>query len=415
VSRLRQLLFAGLIDSFGLALGWTLFNIVAVRRGGLGEAALFNAAMLVGIVLAAPATTWASRRLSGRMLLHGVAGVEAALRAGTMAALLLDFPIPLVAAGVTLMYLTAYAGYAAMRAEVNLVDERPAAMTRYAMSVAAVEAGGAGVAALLPSTGLSVPIIIIVYALSLLPTFLSARRARVVPSPTPSDRPCLRRPDRQLLCVLVGGGLVALIASGPTLLSVALATELHGQTSVAAAAAAFSVGCLCSSTAVQVSARLRIPPTLAWPLWGAGMLAGWVSAPWHVAFLCGAQFLSGLSLTAFEGLMDSRAAGSTVAGSRSGARSGSVTTVLAWTAAARALGSAVAVRVLPVLVVAPSIGRMAGAGVALLVVSGVVLTVTVATLRPASKPGRGALAGTTRLPGRPAGSDSPARRDPSRI
>ena len=35
-----------------------------------------------------------------------------------------------------------------------------------------------------------------------------------------------------------------LLGSGPTLLSVALATELHGRTAVAGAALAFSVGAL---------------------------------------------------------------------------------------------------------------------------------------------------------------------------
>ena len=31
--RLRQLVTAGLVDSFGLSLGWTLFNLLAVERG----------------------------------------------------------------------------------------------------------------------------------------------------------------------------------------------------------------------------------------------------------------------------------------------------------------------------------------------------------------------------------------------
>ena len=38
------------------------------------------------------------------------------------------------------------------------------------------------------------------------------------------------------------------------------------------------------------------------------MVIGWVLAPAHVAGLLVAQFLSGLSLTAFEGVMDARVA-----------------------------------------------------------------------------------------------------------
>jgi DNA-binding MurR/RpiR family transcriptional regulator len=43
------------------------------------------------------------------------------------------------------MYVAAYAGYAAMRAEVAAADSRAGAMTGYALCIAAVEAGGAGV------------------------------------------------------------------------------------------------------------------------------------------------------------------------------------------------------------------------------------------------------------------------------
>ncbi len=85
-----------------------------------------------------------------------------------------------------------------------------------------------------------------------------------------------------------------LVASGPTLLSVALARELHGQGSVAGAAVAFSAGCLQLSRAVELAGRRQPPATLVWPLWGIGMLAGWILAPYHVLGLFLAQFLAGL-------------------------------------------------------------------------------------------------------------------------
>jgi hypothetical protein len=163
------------------------------------------------------------------------------------------------------------------------------------------------------------------------------------------------------LRLYAAGGLVMFLGSGPTLLSVALATELHGRTAVAGAALAFSVGALVSPVAVDLVTRLRLPPVVAWPLWAAGMVAGWVLAPVHVTGLFVAQFLSGLSLTAFEGVMDARVAGR--------AEPGTVTTALAWSAATRALGSALAVRTVPLVVAAAAISATAGATAGVLVLS----------------------------------------------
>jgi hypothetical protein len=56
---------AGCIDSFGLAFGWTVFNLEAVYRYGLAAAALFNAAMLVGVALSAPASGQLTSRFAG--------------------------------------------------------------------------------------------------------------------------------------------------------------------------------------------------------------------------------------------------------------------------------------------------------------------------------------------------------------
>ncbi len=72
-----------------------------------------------------------------------------------------------------------------MRAEVAAADGRSRAMTRYARGVAAVEAAGAGLTALLPIgphgrlPGAVLAALAIAYSTCLLPTLAVARRARV--------------------------------------------------------------------------------------------------------------------------------------------------------------------------------------------------------------------------------------------
>ena len=144
----RRVLLAGLVDSFGLSLGWTTFTLVAVERHGLGAAAVYNAAMLLGIVASAPATTWLSRRLSGRRLLTAAGLVELPLRVSTLAALLLGAGSGVIAFGVFVMNVAAWTGYAGMRAEVAECDPGARAMVRYAVGIAAIEAVAASVAAL---------------------------------------------------------------------------------------------------------------------------------------------------------------------------------------------------------------------------------------------------------------------------
>jgi hypothetical protein len=378
--RVREILQAGLIDSFGLSLGWTTFTLIAVMTGGLAEAALYNAAMLAGTVLAAPATAWLAHRFPGRTLVRAAAATEAVLRLATLLALLAGWPSPVVAAGVVLMYVAAYAGYAAMRAEVAAADSRAGAMTGYALCIAAVEAGGAGVAALLPfgadgrpPTGVLV-LVGVVYTACLIPTVLTAARARVQSTrtstaSTPAGGPAAGTGH---LGLLAGGGLITFLGSGPTLLSVALAADLHGPASVAGAAIAFSVGALLSPVAVQIVTRLRLPAAVTWPLLAAGMLAGWTLAPVHVAGLFVAQLLAGLSLTAFEGIMDARVAARTAA-------AGTTTTMLAWSAATRALGSALAVKAVPLVIAAAPVAVAAGTVTgALIAVAGLVGAVTAA-------------------------------------
>jgi hypothetical protein len=376
--RVRELVVAGLIDSFGLSLGWTVFNLLAVMTGGLTAAAMYNAAMLVGVVLSAPATAWLAHRLSGRSLLSGATGVEMVLRVGTLAALLAGWPTVVVAGGVTVMFLAAWIGYAAMRAEVAVADGTPAGMTRYSLGVAAVEAAGAGLAALLPigagSTLTTWPLagLTVIYGACLVPTLAVARRARVRSAHSAKAEPPANTRGagsassagggRLPFGLLAVGALIMLFASGPTLLSVALATQLHGPGSVAGSAAAFSAGCLLSSRAVDWINRRQLPISLAWPLWGIGMLAGWAFVPYHVVGLFVAQFLAGLSMTSFEGAMDARIARH--------APAGRITTVLAWSGATRAVGSAAAVRLLPMVVAAPAVGLASTIALTMLALGG---------------------------------------------
>ncbi|MDQ6849944.1 MAG: hypothetical protein M3070_08215 [Actinomycetota bacterium] len=394
-ARVHGLLAAGLVDSFGLSLGWTTFILLAVTRGGLSSAGLYNAAMLAGVVCSAPVTAALARRFNGRTLLCVSGSAELVLRIGTMSALLLDCSPSLVASGVILMNVAAWTGYAGMRAEVAAADPGARAMTRYAVAIAAIEAVGASVAALLPISvggGTSATVVswvIVLYGASVVPQFVCARGALVRSGRdlrfaidgggsgagavsgirnslfARHDRrePVARRRLGRQPILLSGGAVIMLLASGPTTLSTALAAELYGHVAVVVSAITFSAGCLFASSAGERVARLRLPTSIGWPVWGAGMLAGWIFAPWNIVGLLAAQFFSGLSMTAFQGEMDARVAAS--------AEAGRVTSALAWAAAMRASGSAVAVRLLPVLIAAPSVGRLSVVSVGVLTVGAV--------------------------------------------
>lgn len=371
--RLRELLVAGVFDSFGMALGWTVLVLLATARGGLAEAALYNAAMLAGVVLSAPVTGWLARHLNGRTLLRGATGIELVLRVAVLAALIAGLPSALVAAGVVVMHVAAWAGFAAMRAEVTRVDAGQRAMTRYALWTVSTEAAGTCLAALLPAgsggypTGWLLWAIFLVYAGSLVPTMLAARRARVTPhgarpgiavgtsvgyaarpmvyaTRTGSHRRGLPFSPR----LLAAGGAVMVLAAGPTLLAVPLTTQLYGRQWVAGAAIAFTLGCLLSTKAVETIGKLKLPAVLRWSLWGIGMLVGWLAAPLHAGTVLLAQFSAGVSQASFEGDMDSRVAEE--------APPDGVTTALAYSASTRALGGSIAVRLLPFLVTAQAVG-----------------------------------------------------------
>ncbi len=443
--RLRELVLSGIVDSFGMALGWTFVVLIATARGGLAEAALYNAAMLVGVVLSAPVTGWLARRLNGRTLLRGAAGIEVLLRFATLYGLIAGWPSWLVALLVTLQHVAAWAGFAGMRAEVSAVDASPRSMTRYAVAIAGVEAAGTALAALLPTgtfgypTGWLLIAVFVVYLGSLLPTVLVARRARITPSPPPrfarattastsgssaepAAAPCpahagavsagaraaLPGPAADFSApapglpgspsadpapgsapagaahtsvparwrhaagspatsagwqlpqprMLLAGAGVMLLASGPTLLAVPVVAELHGHEWVALSAIAFCLGTLLATRAVALLSRLRLPAVLRWCLWGLGMLAGWILAPVYAPMVLVAQFAAGLSQTAFEGDMDARVAAE--------AKPESLTRDLAYSASVRAMGGALSVRLLPMVVATSAIGVAASASALIL-------------------------------------------------
>jgi hypothetical protein len=366
--RLRRLIATALVDSFGLSLGWTVFSLQVVRVHGLAGLGLCNAAMLVGVALSAPAAARLSGRLDGRALLRVTAATEAALRIGTFLLLLAGAPLPAVAAAVAASNVVAWTGYAGMRAEVAAADPRGVAMTWYMVAVAAIEAAGTATAALLPtgpdglvSGGLLIAVVA-AYGACLTPTWLVAGGAmvtRAAPLPRGGGLRGLLRGGRLLPAgppngLLAFGGMVMLLGSGPTLLAVGLAAELHGTRWVAGSALAFAAGSLLAPLLVGRLERRVLPPAIAWPALGIGMVGGWAFAAWHPAALLAAQLLSGMCMSALEGDMDARVA--TRAASPRGATAG-----LATAAALRAFGSAAAVAVAPRVVAEAGIGWLGAA------------------------------------------------------
>jgi hypothetical protein len=390
----RRVLLAGLIDSFGLSLGWTTFTLMTVERQGLSTAALYNAAMLIGIVVSAPATMWLSRYLSGGALLRLVGAVELPLRLLTLAAPALGLSPAMTAAVIVVMNVAAWTGYAGMRAEVARCDPGSTSMVRYAVAIASIEAVGASVAALLPVTSklaaghIAVTVVFLLYGASLAPQFWCAHNARVasgrqlaaagsttatelglgVDSSAPAAR--LTAP-----LLLLAGTAVMLVASGPATLNTALAADLYGHLSVIAASIAFSLGCISATRITSWVSGRRVGTTTMWTLWAVGMLIGWLVAPLHLLGLILAQILSGLSLTAFHGEMDS--AVSKVASPER------LTTLLAVAGALRAIGSAVAVRFLPILVGSFGLVRYSGGLLTVVVGAALLILLLAATRRRA--------------------------------
>ncbi|RFU18978.1 hypothetical protein [Geodermatophilus marinus] len=379
--RLAALVAAGLVDSLCLSVAWTLLVLRVAEVHGLPAVGLCSAAMLVGVALSAPVAGRMARWLDGRLLLRTAAGAEMVLRAAVVGLVLGDAPVLLVALCVGAMNLTAWTGYAGMRAEVAAARPGASALTWYGSLVAAAEAAGVALAALLPlgpeARDLVLAVVTCSYVLSLVPTVVVAGR-----SPVPRAAAPARHWGRVDLSppVLVGGGLM-LLASGPTLLFVALTEELHGRTAVAAAAIAFTAGSLLAPVVAGALQRRAAAGSGTWAVVAAGMVAGWVVAPVSVVLLCGAQLLSGVCLTLLEGLLDNAAA------DRHPER---VTGALASATAGRALGSAAATATLPLLLGGTSLGVVA------LVLAAVLVGVAVAIARR-SRSGRAVVPRARRL------------------
>lgn len=344
--RVVQLMFAGMVDSLCLSFAWTVLLLQIVSDYGLGAAGLVSAAMLVGVALSAPVASRLAYLLEGRHLLRSAAAIESLMRVAVFALLIAGAPIVAIVLCVSIMNVTAWTGYAGMRAEVAAVSPGTSALTWYGTGVAAIEAVGAAAAALLPlfadveKTEVLI-LVTAVYVLGLLPTVIVAggspieralrQRVASLAHPRPSWRPTASLP-------VTVGVLLMFVASAPTLLAVALAAELHGRASVALVAVAFTVGSLAAPFISWHVQRHRANGPAVWLLCALSMTVGWVFAPWSVLLMMMAQAASGLGMTALEGLLDTNIAARAGAG---------VTGALARGTAGRALGSAAGVALLP--------------------------------------------------------------------
>lgn len=337
---------AGTVDACGLAFGWTVFTLAQLHDHGLRTVAEYNSAMLVGIVLAAPVTGWARRRWSNRALLRGVTVTEATLRVVVLLSIGASTSTGVLAVAICAMNVAAWSGYACMRAEVvGHGGERAAALvlSRYGGMILAAEGLGASLAALSWRWALgsfTVRLVIAaIYALSLLPTLAVSRLASTDRALADAPRASIRRGDWWILASSVA---LTAVAAGPILLYVALAEQFWGAGAVIVAAAAVTLGALMAPIGLRAVAALRLPEPVEWALWSFGLVIGWAVADLGIVTLAMAAWLSGLSVTAFESLMDHRLTG----GRRHG--DGRITASLARGAASRALGGAVAVRMLPI-------------------------------------------------------------------
>jgi hypothetical protein len=392
--RLRGLLAAGLIDSAGLAFGWTVFILAVTARQGLATAATYQAAMLAGVALSAPFTRWVTARVGGRALLRGLAVSEGICRAAVLLLFLASAPTPVLGAVVIVMNVLAWTGYAAMRAEVTYVESGSVSLTRYALCIAGAEALAAAAAACLvdPTNRVALFLTIPLYSVALVPQWWAGGAARVVsPSPTGGiEGAASNMPARsatmgvggRLLQRLhhpwpgaglwTGGGLVMLGASGPALLANVLAYERYGRPGVAISAVSLTAGAIISP---RLSARLDrlaargasiVRPSTLWPLLGAMMVVGWVVAEASIAGLVLAQTMAGMAQTTFEGTMDDHCIRR-----GNGAR---VTTSLSGASASRALGGAAAVALLPAIMHHITLDLVAGTA------AGVLLTASGAAM-----------------------------------
>jgi hypothetical protein len=157
------------------------------------------------------------------------------------------------------------------------------------------------------------------------------------------------------------GAAVFLLAGAPALLATVLAYELYGSRGVVVSALAFTT---CSLAATRLQAVLSgwRPPALPLLVLGALLVGGWSMSGHGLIGLAFAQGCAGLAQCTLEGELDSRIV------SRSPA--GAATAGLAFASSSRALGGAVAVALLPILLqrtsaTVPLVTAVLGAGLLL--------------------------------------------------
>ena len=361
-----QILGAGLIDSTGLALGWTVFLLVVTRERGLTQAALLTSATLIGMALSAPFSAWLAPRVSPRHLLQWLAVAEGAGRLSLFVLLWKDASTLAMGPVVVVVNVLAWTAYAAMRSEISRADGGTDAgrwLTLYSAGIAASEAIAAGGASLLIArpSALIMLVICAVYTMSLLPQWWAGSRAD----------PARHRESARLLRIApllapcaVGAG-VFLIAGGPALLATALAFELHGSFGVVVSTVAFTAGSLGSARLQSLVARSS-SMSAAVSLLGAAMAGCWAISDRGLIALALAQVCVGLTQCCIEGDLDARAVARVPPHA--------ATAALACAASCRALGGAAAVAVLPALITHTSLTAISLAAAGLLAAIGLVAT-----------------------------------------
>jgi hypothetical protein len=339
----KAFLVAGTVDAVGLAFGWTAFVLAELHVRGLRTVATYNAAMLAGIVLAAPVIAALRRRASNRTALRAMSISEAALRGLLVVMIGTATSSVLVALLVVVLNVAAWSGYACMRTEVlaHSDSNRSESLGWYGGLILAAEGLGAALAAMVPLwivLGGSRWVIATVYVGALIPTIVVAQWASAERSHEERVKVPLKGAELSVLATGVG---VSAAVAGPFLLYVALAERLWGSGGVAVAAAAVTVGALLAPFAVRLATMVHLPETARWAVWAAGAVVAWSCAAGSMWGLALAGCLSGLSITAFEASMDDLLSRPWADGH------GQVNISLARGAAARAIGGAIAVQLAP--------------------------------------------------------------------
>jgi hypothetical protein len=327
------------VDSTGLALGWTVFLLAVTEHDGVKAAALQASAMLVGVALSAPFSAWIAPLVSPRTLLRALALAEGACRLALVVLFLANVHPWLLALVVAVMNVLAWSGFAAMRSETARAEGTGSgrSLTRYAVAVAASEAVAAAAASLLVGGRPTTPVLIAtaaVYAGTLLPQWLAARDASQVPPGGGARMTALR--DTMPISGL--GAVVFLVAGGPALVATVLAYELYGTRGVIASALSFAIGSAAAPRIQAVVDRWANASVASFAL-AAVLVAGWACSGWHLIGLVVAQACAGAAQCSLEGDLDARIVARV--------RAGNETTALALGAASRALGGALAVGLLP--------------------------------------------------------------------